>query len=815
MSRLPLPLRLGEPRSSTTWCGRLTVTSSSRATTKIRTTSTPCPWQSSTSIFRSSHPIEAVLTAPFTTTRSILSGAATAAAAAATTTTTLLNYDLSSSRRKRESPTAAVIVVATAFATCMTFFGFANSHVNNNSHKTFCEAVTLQNDAEKNCNQNKGGDHTFRLEDVYDIVRVLGEGGYGTVFMATRKSDGRSVALKTMPREFTSTTDFQREVRALRHLTECGPHPHIVQMMDLHQDDDQYYLSMELISGGELLERLIEDGPYTEAQAATFVRQLAEALFFCHNTAGWLHGDLKLENLLLSSQDYHSARLKLVDFGCAMPVPKNDDDDEDENEDFAGTPFYWPPELFYDHAKYTSAADMWAAGIIVYVLVTGSHPFDKDCTATDEQIRDRILSVTRDSTMWDKHVWDKRVDRLSPSCRELLHGLLHPDPKQRMTSTSFLRHPWVQGLTASWENVLEQSHQNLQALGRKRLRDHILKKFATSLGLTTATAARTTKDLTSSTDSNTSNDDDGDDGITYKSLPKDILSDENLIQIFRALDLKQNGVLEFEEIQQMLRTLGVSNEDDVKEIFRCADMDQSGVVKLDEFMSMMRNQTLETFWQNRFRNEIVNRFAVKLGIRNNQHEKKSLSDTDLHRIFHALDLKQNGVVDREELQKAFQGIGVSKQDIDSMFSCSDLDSSQVISFDEFKALMKNKGDTDDSNGPSLHDKYRHDKFRSNVLKKFSGPGGRVKNQSDTSHPVILSDETLRGMFDAMDMDHNGSLDAHEIRVVLRGMGETDDFISQIVAAVDKNRDGKVSWEEFVEIMRATEEDDHHNTAQAA
>eukprot|EP00977_Amphora_coffeiformis_P029022 scaffold38303_cov168-Amphora_coffeaeformis.AAC.1 len=441
--------------------------------------------------------------------------------------------------------------------------------------------------------------------------------------------------------------------------------------MDLHQDDEQYYLSMELVAGGELLERLIEDGPYSEAQAAVFVRQFAEALRFCHDTAGWLHGDLKLENLLLSSADYREAQLKVVDFGCAMPVDRPEQDDENNNgedqddQEFAGTPFYWPPELFRRPARYTPAADLWAAGIIVYILVTGSHPFDKDCNATDDQVRGRVLAVAQDPELFDRFVWDERVDRLSNSCRELLKALLHPDPAQRMTSGDFLRHPWVQGLTASWE-LLERSHQNLQALGRKRFRDQVLHKFATSLGLATAAA--------SSSSSNNNSNSSSDKESPYKSLPQNILSDENLIQIFRALDLKQNGVLELEEVQQTFQTLGVSDED-VKEIFECADMDRSGVVKLDEFMSLMRNQTLETFWQNRFRNEIVNRFAVKLGI-SSSHEKKSLSDADLHRIFHALDLKQNGVVDREELQMTFQGLGVSEQDIDAMFASSDLDSSQ-------------------------------------------------------------------------------------------------------------------------------------------
>lgn len=641
-------------------------------------------------------------------------------------------------------------------------------NIRNSTHKNN-DNLDIDDDAD---------DGTFEVDEHYDVVQVLGEGGYGTVFLAKRRTDGQSLALKAVPREHAN--DVQREVRALRHLTRRGPHPHVIRLMDLHQDDAQYYLGLELVDGGELMERLIEDGPYSEAQAAGFIRQFAEALCFCHDTAGWLHGDLKLENLLLSSRDYRDAVVKVVDFGCAVPID-HDTNAEGDNEDFAGTPFYWPPELFAGQSGMTAPADMWAAGVIVYILVTGSHPFDKYCDATDDDLRQMVLDVARDPKLLDKYVWDERVEPLSESCRELMRQLLHPDPEQRMTSDAFRRHPWVQGLTASWE-LLKQSHHNLQTLGRRRFRDQVLKKFAASLGLAKAVVNSGGADGDSDAESS-----------SVESLPQDILSDENLAQIFQALDLKHNGVLELEEIQQTFRDLGVPDED-ISEIFECADVDCSGVVKFDEFVSLMRNQTLETFWQNRFRSEIVNKFAAKLGISTGDG-KNALSDADLHRIFHALDLKQNGVVDREELEKVFEGLGVSEQDVAAMFASSDLDSSQMIHFDEFQALMKYRDDKNGSSGSSLHDEYRQGKFRSQILKKYSGSAKAVP------------EDKLREMFDAMDTDQNGTLDPHEIRVVLRSMGESENFISQIVATIDHDHDGVVPWEDFVRIMRASEDEE--------
>lgn len=160
----------------------------------------------------------------------------------------------------------------------------------------------------------------FCVTDEYDIDTVLGEGAYGMVYLARRKVDGKVVALKTMSRSLTGQTDFEREVAALQLLSKPphGPHAHIVQLYDLHRDDDNYYLSMELIEGGELLEHLIDHGPYSEALAASFLRQFAEAICFVHDN-GLAHADLKPENLLLSSDDVvgGTARLKVADFGCA------------------------------------------------------------------------------------------------------------------------------------------------------------------------------------------------------------------------------------------------------------------------------------------------------------------------------------------------------------------------------------------------------------------------------------------------------------------------------------------------------------------
>jgi serine/threonine protein kinase len=189
-----------------------------------------------------------------------------------------------------------------------------------------------------------GDGGSFRLKDLYEIERVLGQGAYGMVYEAVRRSDGLRVALKAMPRDRTGRTDFEREVTALQILNSSSSSTttsrkdsspaaseHIVRFYGLHRDDNYYYLAMELIRGGELFDHLVENGPYSEARAAAFVLQFAEALCYVHG-AGLAHADLKPENLMLAT----SLSPTNTD-GSSRDVPQlTNSSDSDNNELVSG-----------------------------------------------------------------------------------------------------------------------------------------------------------------------------------------------------------------------------------------------------------------------------------------------------------------------------------------------------------------------------------------------------------------------------------------------------------------------------------------------
>ncbi|KAI2489694.1 protein kinase [Fragilaria crotonensis] len=290
----------------------------------------------------------------------------------------------------------------------------------------------IHNDGENTDEENMLQTH-FTLSS-----KRLGEGAYAKVQLAVDKKTGEQVAVKSISRSYTDRDSFQREMRAMQYVLQFGGHPHIVSLHTYFEDEDYFHVVMDYISGGEMFDHLIKNGAYSEADAARLVREVASALAFLHGI-GVVHADLKPENLMLSSEQASDSIVKLVDFGCTQ-IPGGD------NQSTAFTPAYAPPETF--HKKEASEPfeppmDMWALGVILYIMLVGLHPFVLTGNLTDEELETRIKSGVpppiRDSPM---------TAHLSASAKELLERLIEPDASKRMTAEEMLEHPWVNGTTA-------------------------------------------------------------------------------------------------------------------------------------------------------------------------------------------------------------------------------------------------------------------------------------------------------------------------------------------------------------------------------
>ena len=202
-----------------------------------------------------------------------------------------------------------------------------------------------------------------------------------------------------------------------------------------------------------MFDHLSNDGAYSEADAARLVFEIASALAFLHGV-GVIHADLKPENLLLCSRNRRGGTIKIIDFGCSRLNSELSPSKLEEGDRETGTTGYWPPERFQSKTILTPAVDMWALGIILYIMLTGIHPFDIDCDRTNQEIAEAIKADP------NPPMDDFYVGHLSESVVDLMKKLMEPDPTRRITAYELLHHPWVRGETASTEKI-EDSDKKL------------------------------------------------------------------------------------------------------------------------------------------------------------------------------------------------------------------------------------------------------------------------------------------------------------------------------------------------------------------
>jgi serine/threonine protein kinase len=262
--------------------------------------------------------------------------------------------------------------------------------------------------------------------------------------------------------------NFKTETDALLRIYDNGGHPNISGLRDMYEDHTHFYLILDLVSGGEMFEHLINYGAYSEADAARLMHEVASALAFLHGV-GVVHADLKPENLLLCSKNRFDGTIKMIDFGCAV-VEQAADDEElggikiKEGVVSTGTTAYWPPERFEKGQIPDAPMDMWSVGVILYIMLTGVHPFDVKGISTDDEIEKHIRSAK--SPPLDP----KYTSHLSDSAIDLIKRLMEVDPKKRLTAYEMVHHPWVLGETATTEKI-EDSDKKLSRF--KDLRDKL------------------------------------------------------------------------------------------------------------------------------------------------------------------------------------------------------------------------------------------------------------------------------------------------------------------------------------------------------
>ncbi|KAG6489065.1 hypothetical protein ZIOFF_050323 [Zingiber officinale] len=521
------------------------------------------------------------------------------------------------------------------------------------------------------------------MEDVraiYTFGRELGRGQFGVTYLVTHRETGqqfacKSIATRKLVRQ-DDLEDVRREIQIMHHLT---GHRNIVELKGAYEDRHSVNLVMELCEGGELFDRIITKGHYSERAAAALCREIVNVVHACHSM-GVMHRDLKPENFLFLNKKEESP-LKATDFGLsvffkpgklttfssqlirlctprisvrdtiisqtiALPTMIHPQKQclcmsitlkssllnivdylllehslrilREVFKDLVGSAYYVAPEVLRRH--YGAEADIWSAGVILYILLCGVPPFWAD---NEDGIFDAILlgHIDFSSDPWPS---------ISSGAKELVKKMLRPDPKERLSAAEILNHPWMKGDGAPDKPLdLTVLNRMKQFRAMNKLKKVALKVIAESLSEDEIMGL---KEIFKSIDTDNSG------TITYEELKAGLpklgnlgikISESEVRQLMEAADVDGNGAIDYiefitatmhmnrmeredhlykafeyfdedksgyitvEELEQALKKYNMGDEKTIKEIIAEVDTDKDGRINYDEFVTMMRKDTSE------------------------------------------------------------------------------------------------------------------------------------------------------------------------------------------------------------------------------
>ncbi|WOL04002.1 calcium-dependent protein kinase 20 [Canna indica] len=443
----------------------------------------------------------------------------------------------------------------------------------------------------------------------YQLSNELGRGEFGVTYLCTELATGKQFACKSISKKKLRTPvdieDVRREVEIMKHLP---GHPNIVSLKDTFEDHAAVHLVMELCEGGELFDRIVARGHYTERAAAGITRTIIEVIQECHKN-GVMHRDLKPENFLFGNKK-ENAPLKAIDFGLSVFFGPGE-----RFMEIVGSPYYMAPEVL--KRNYGPEIDVWSAGVILYILLCGVPPFWAE---TEQGVAQAILRSVID---FKRDPWPK----VSDSAKDLVRHMLDPDPRKRLTAQQVLDHPWLQNAhKAPNVNLGETVRARLQQFSvMNKLKKKALRVVAEYLSVEEVAGIKemfekmdinqkgqiTFEELKSGLHKNgyqipdadaqilmEAADLDGNGTLDYGEFVavtihlKKIGNDEHLRKAFSYFDRNKSGYIEIEELSDSLADdLGPNREEVINAIIQDVDTDKDGKISYEEFAAMMKAGT--------------------------------------------------------------------------------------------------------------------------------------------------------------------------------------------------------------------------------
>ncbi|XP_071685638.1 calcium-dependent protein kinase 29-like isoform X2 [Rutidosis leptorrhynchoides] len=461
-------------------------------------------------------------------------------------------------------------------------------------------------------NESILGKEYVDVKDTYYIGKELGRGQFGVTYLCTEKATGMKYACKSISKRKLVTKkdmeDVRREILMLQHLT---AQPNIVEFKGAYEDEMSVHLVMELCSGGELFDRITKKGSYSEKEAAKIGRQIVNVVNVCH-FMGVMHRDLKPENFLMVSQD-ENAPLKATDFGLSVFIEEGK-----IYKEIVGSAYYVAPEVL--RRRYGKEIDVWSAGIILYILLSGVPPFWGE---TEKAIFEEILDGKLDlqSPPWPS---------ISLGAKDLISKMLMRNPKDRITADKALEHPWLKEDGEASELPMDSAVliRMKQFRAMNKLKKLALKVIAENLESTEE--IKGLKQMFNNMDTDKSG------SITYEELKTGLsklgsrLAEPEIQQLMDAADVDKNGTIDYiefitatmhrhkldreenlyrafqffdkdnsgfitrDELKHSMTQYGMGDEATIDEVLDDVDTDKDGKINYEEFVTMMRKGTVET-----------------------------------------------------------------------------------------------------------------------------------------------------------------------------------------------------------------------------
>ena len=469
------------------------------------------------------------------------------------------------------------------------------------------------------------------ITQFYEVQKKIGEGAYGKIYKVKNKQSGDIRAMKQITKtKIQDMNKFQTEIKILSMVD----HPNIVRLFEVIEDDKYYNLLEELCTGGELLARA-QKTQLKEKEIARIFNQIMSAVAYCHGI-GIVHRDLKLENILFSTEDPNSP-IKIIDFGFSVLLGKNNDkekekDNKDKENDGSdlkkfgykrlkskvGTLYYISPEII--KGNYDEKCDIWACGVILYILLAGYPPFSGN---TDKEVYNLITNIKYD---FEKERWKN----ISKYAKELIKNMLTP-AKNRYSAKQVLASKWLE----------------------IKLKDNIDDKLSGILDYRQINKYKSYNKLKKAI-------------LTFIASRLSSEESSQIRNIFYNIDEDKNGYISFEDFRKYVINEYdiddlVENEEELKKGFEGVDIDHNNQIDYTEFLAA------------------------------NLDEQIYLKKEKLKEAFRIFDINDNGAIKREDIIRVMKLENVpNKNEIaDKIIEENDFDKDGKINFSDFVKIMEN------------------------------------------------------------------------------------------------------------------------------